>query len=1182
MWFATDEGLNKYDGYTFISYKHDTEHPKSIDDNLVRDVIEDHSGNIWAATTSGLNKFNRKEDTFSRYSPTGKEIYIEGILEDSQNRMWLGSNEGLFLFDVEKGTFHRYSYDEKDDNSLSHNSIYQIVEGNGGDLWIATQDGLNRFTPQTGRFIRFRHDPDDSGSIGSNWIITVYKDSKGRIWAGTLGGGIALFDSEKNSFVNFRHDPSNPNSVAHNDVLSLVEDNDGRLWIGTENGGISVFNYEKNKFVTYRHDAADNTTLSNNSVHSLYKDDLGNIWAGTWSGGVNFLPRFGNKFTHYKHNPSNSASLSHNIVTTITGDAHGNIWMGTDGGGLNLLDRKRKTFIHYLNNPRNQNTIKSDYIITTASVNADLLAVGYHRVGFDLLNRKTGVITHLPEDTGDDEVALLGSTSGTVVHKDLWLGTYYDFGLFHYDRERNQFARYQHNPQDENTISEGSIFSILEDRDGNVWIGMGLNKGVDFFDRKNNKFTHYRHNPRDKYSISNNIVFSIVEDRSGNVWLGTDNGLNHFDKKTKRFTAYTEKDGLANNVIYGILEDSHGNLWLSSNKGISKFNPVTKICRNYDVSDGLQDNTFKQNAWYQTAQGEMFFGGINGFNLFHPDSIRDNPFVPPVWITNFQIFNKPVRIGKNSPLSQHITQSKEITLSYDQSVFTFTFAALNYTHPEKNQYAYKLEGFDADWNYVGTRRTATYTNLDAGDYIFRAKASNDDGMWNEQGASLMIHILPPWWKTWWFQAICVLAFVSLGVAFYWLRVRAIKAQNKRLEELVDVRTKELRIANLEIKKTNEELVSMEKAKENMLAVMSHEIRTPLNSMIGLTHVLKRRNPRQDQVEIIDTLKTSGDHLLHLVNDVLDYNKIQEKKLDLELLPFNLIDILKQLHAMYSRAAEEKKINFSVQISTSLPALLMGDPTRLLQILSNLVSNAIKFTNEGVVTLYARSIEQSKETCSIEFNVEDTGIGIPEDKIHLLYEPFSQLRADTNRKYGGSGLGLLIVKNLVQAMNGSVVFESIPNKSTTVTVTIPFATVDHAESQDQNVNASKPDILKGLRILYTEDVKSNQFLVKNLLADREINCDVANDGNETLAKISEQEFDVILLDVQLPDIDGFELTTRIRHDESSKNKTTPIVLFSAHTGINDEKIKNCGANDILGKPFKPEDLFAKITRHAKRI
>ncbi len=372
-----------------------------------------------------------------------------------------------------------------------------------------------------------------------------------------------------------------------------------------------------------------------------------------------------------------------------------------------------------------------------------------------------------------------------------------------------------------------------------------------------------------------------------------------------------------------------------------------------------------------------------------------------------------------------------------------------------------------------------------------------------------------------------------------------------------------------------------KIKEKMLAVMSHEIRTPLNSMIGLTHVLKRRNPRLDQIEIIDTLKTSGDHLLHLVNDVLDYNKIQAKKLDLEVLSFNLIDTLKQVHAMFTRSAEDKGLSFSVQISASLPTIVKGDPTRLLQILSNLVSNAIKFTTNGLVALYARKIEQTDEICTIEFKVEDTGIGIPREKLYLLYEPFTQLESEIHRKYGGSGLGLLIVKNLVEAMKGTVVVDSVPEETTTVRVTIPFTVEQDIQENSQSIDQHRLDELKGLRILYAEDVISNQFLLTTVLADYQIDCIIASDGKETLTKVSEEKFDIILLDVQLPDTDGYELTRRIRTDSCSKNHVTPIVLFSAHTGMTDETTRSCGANDFLGKPFLPQELLLKIQRNVKR-
>lgn len=371
-----------------------------------------------------------------------------------------------------------------------------------------------------------------------------------------------------------------------------------------------------------------------------------------------------------------------------------------------------------------------------------------------------------------------------------------------------------------------------------------------------------------------------------------------------------------------------------------------------------------------------------------------------------------------------------------------------------------------------------------------------------------------------------------------------------------------------------------KIKENMLSVMSHEIRTPLNSMIGLTHVLKRKDPRPDQVEIIDTLKTSSDHLLHLVNDILDYNKIQAKKLDLEIVSFNLIETLKQVHSMFVRSAEEKGICFSVQISTSLPAMVKGDSTRLLQILSNLLSNAIKFTSEGMVALYARPLRETEDSYTIEFKVEDTGIGIPPDKLSLIYEPFNQLQSHTHRKYGGSGLGLLIVKNLVEAMKGRVELVSTPGKTTVVTVIIPFARDEAHHSIYPTSGKAMAEELKGLRVLYTEDVESNQFLITTLLDDHEIKCTIANNAEETLDKIAKEKFDVILLDVQLPDMSGFEVARRIKEATASGNHITPIILFSAHTGMSEEIIKSCGADDYLGKPFQPEELIAKIARNVR--
>jgi ligand-binding sensor domain-containing protein/signal transduction histidine kinase len=1097
MWFATDEVLNKYDGYTFTAYKHDPKKTSSLSHSFIRSLLEDQDGNFWVGTESGLDRFDRKQEAFIHYPLGSSPLILRNIFQDRKKRIWLGTSRGLHLFNAVDGTFKRYPFTKKDPNSLGHH-IFNIVEDNEGYLWLSTPVGLNRFDPQTQQFAYYLHDPNKRNSIGSNWINTVYKDSKGRIWIGTRGGGIALFNPTKNSFINFRHDPANPNSVAHNDILSLVEDKDGKLWVGTETGGISVFDYAKNSFVNYQHDAMDPTSLSGNSIHSLYRDDIGNLWAGTWASGVNFLPRFRDKFAHYKQVANNNPGLSNNNVTAITGDRDGNIWMGTDGSGVNVLNRRQKTILHYRHEVNNTNSIKSDIVITATEVSEDIIAVGYHRVGFDLMNRKTGHITHLPED---DTSTVLPNQSVVEVYKDLWLGTYDGIGLFYYDRKNNRFTRHHHDRHDPHSINGDAVNALLEDQEGNLWVG--TNAGLDYFDRKKNQFIHHQADTTNPYSISNDVIHSIVKDQRGNLWIGTGRGLNFFDKKTQRFTTYTEQEGLANNTIYGILEDQKGNLWLSSNKGISRFNPETKACRNYDVSDGLQDNVFNFNAWYKTPQGELFFGGINGFNVFHPDSVHDNPFVPPVRITGLQIFNQPVAIGKDALLQQHITQTREITLSYKESVFTLEFAALNYTQPEKNQYAYQLEGFDPDWNNIGTRRTATYTNLDAGTYTFRVKASNNDGVWNEEGTALIIHILPPWWKSWWFRSAAALLLAGMALTYYKIRVNTIKRQNKQLEKSVLERTRELKIANEEISEINKELVVREEeiqsqndelysrnnelvrrqeeiaTQRDLLAdqnqqlqeartiieahnqtldqevkertqelvdynqqleqfafIAAHNLRAPVARILGLGQILElaKDNPQEEKL-IVDKLIFTTEELDRVVKDINTVLVIRKNT----VLTISEINLTEELQLIEDNLKNEiADTQAEIRADFTQVNMIHSVKPYLDSILLNLISNAIKYRQPGKnPCIQIRTETQNGYVC---LSIKDNGLGIDlqhhQKQLFNLYKRF-------HAHVEGKGMGLYLVKTQVMALGGKIEVESQVNVGTTFKVFLKNSVIENA-------------------------------------------------------------------------------------------------------------------------------------------
>jgi streptogramin lyase len=514
------------------------------------------------------------------------------------------------------------------------------------------------------------------------------------------------------------------------------------------------------------------------------------MWVGTWSGGINFIARYGKKFDLYKQLPNQKNSLSNNIVLSVTHDINGNVWIGTDGGGLNRIDRKTKVVSHYRHDPQNTNSPASDYVLSVVEAMPGILALAYHRGGFDLFNTRTGKFTHHMPEEGNPRS--LSTTSITIVYKDrdstLWIGSW-GGGVGIYHPEKKEFTWFQQKAHDQGSLTDNFIHCIGEDKSGNLWIG--TNSGLNRLNKATGKITHFTNNKSDSASLAHDVVETILKDHSGNLWFGTAGGLSLYHPETQSFTSYTERDGLPNDMIRSILEDQHGNLWISSNKGISRFNPKTRRIRNYSSADGLQGSEFKSHACYKASDGEMFFGGPNGLNAFYPDSLKDNTFVPPIYFTGFQIFNKSISIHNNdSILREHIHVAKEITLSHDQSVFTLEFAALNYTLPEKNQYAYKLDGFDKEWNYVGNKRTATYTNLDPGRYIFHVKGSNNDGLWNEQGTSIAIIITPPFWLTWWFKLLGVLLVAGAIFLFIRIRIRAIDNKKIELERLVKWHTAE--------------------------------------------------------------------------------------------------------------------------------------------------------------------------------------------------------------------------------------------------------------------------------------------------------------------------------------------------------------------------------------------------------
>ncbi|MCP4148956.1 MAG: response regulator [bacterium] len=1170
MWFGTEAGLNRYDGYEFKIFQHDPGDPETLSDSNIECLYEDSAGIIWIGTINGgLNSFHREKGGFTRYRHHDYEPelpnawrynQIRAIGADSSGILWVGTAAGLMQFDRASRSYKDYRHDFVT-FITAKDLVYSICEDRSGDLWIGSAVGLGRYHRATNSFTFYSPDALDNLSSGRKNVYRVFEARSGAMWISSRANGIQRFHRDSGTFTRYINRRSDPGSLSGNVGTSISEDPSGALWIGTFNSGLNRYDPKTGDFTRFQHNGSDPYSLSDNGINCTLVDNSGVLWVGTRHRGLNVYDCENRGFKLFTYTSAGKGNMGELAVCSILEDDGGELWVGSSGG-LSRIRRSDGRIIHYTHEPENPHSLSNNSILSTFKDSDNVLWIGTFGGGLERFNRKSNNFSHYRYDSSDTCSLSHDAVSSICEDSDgeLWIGTL--LGLNRFDRKNGRFKRYVYIYTDPNSLSSNEITFVCEAGPGMLWICTSW--GLNHFDYKKRRITRYLHRPGDPGSLSNNFILSIFSSLSGDIWIGTCGGLNKFQSKTGKFRFYDKKDGLPGNTIYCILEDEKGDLWLSTDNGLCRFDPTDGSTWNFDVEDGLQDNEFNAKAQFKNTRGEMFFGGANGFNYFFPEDITRNSFRPPVVITDFRLLNRSVplrRKNPGSPLQKTIGATDLVTLSYKDYVFSFDFAALHYSAPGKNRYAYKLEGLDTEWIETGARnRRATYTNLADGNYVFRVKASNKDGIWNQKGTSIRVKILPPPWKTWWaYTAYFLLTVLVLSIIPYLF-------YKKRTEQ-------QLRVAKETAEKAN-------RAKSDFLANMSHEIRTPMNAILGFSNLLEEQVEIPRQKEFLSAISSSGKTLLSLINDILDLSKIEAGKLKLEYEAVNIHTVLKEIKQIFSQQVAAKGLKFVVEVAPGVPAVLVLDQVRIRQVLFNMVGNAVKFTASGHVkiSLSCSHKEPRGGLAELTLAVEDTGIGIPPDQQDLIFKAFQQQKGQTFSKFGGTGLGLAITRRLVEMMKGRISLESKEGEGATFYVTLRDIEVLSTETNEEIEQKLTPGTLQfeGATILIADDIPMNRDLIKGYLENSGITIFEAEDGSEAVALSLRHRPDLVLMDIKMPKLSGFEAIRVFKKEKELKN--IPIIVVTASAMPEEEReIKRLGCEGFLKKPLDRKELVTELMR-----
>ena len=1157
LWFATYDGVNKYDGYNFTVYRHQYTNSSSIASDISHCIAVDDSDRIWVGTREGLSLYNHQKNAFSNYyyKKNGLNVAVTNIVSIKKDWLILGTAEGILLFDVKKECFLNDTL-----SSSLHRLQPTALVRQDDCIYIGAEDGAYIYTLSSGVLEKLVNIP------AGVKIHAILCQMFNKIWLATEGDGLYLYDVKSKEWKNYRH-ADGKSGLNSNYVRSLALDTENRLWVGTY-GGLNIYKEGTDNFSSIKSSEIQEGSLSQNSVRSIFRDSQGGMWLGTYWGGLNYYHPLCNRFQRIKHVPFLN-SLSDNVVSCIVEDNMHNLWIGTSNGGLNFYDNISQQYKNYLFNLGNVSAPFKDIKTVYVDEAQDKVYVGAHAGGMMALHRKSGHVEYYNSQNSN----LPSNNIYSIIsdgHEGLWVASLEC--LFHFDMVKHSFTivdkdRNGHKLQQDNRL-------LFRDSKKRIWAGGKM--GVSVFNQIGT-------------SLLINTDFQIVsilkqafvncfyESSSQYIWIGTRNGLFALKEGDKQFLQYTTANGLPSNVIYGILEDAYGRLWISTNQGLSCLNLESGKFRNFTIMDGLQGNQFNAGAYCRKDDGYMLFGGVNGITLFRPETLIDNPYTPKPVINKLFVYNKEVLPDDETGiLKKNIAYVDHITLSSSQNSFSISFVVSNYIAGKHNTFAYKLEGYNDVWYKQNDISLVSYSNLPAGDYTFCIKAANNDGKWNEDPTMLHIRILPVWYCTWWALTLFILSFALLvfgSVRFFWLR--------KNMQA-------EIRMERLD-KEKREEINQM---KIRFYVNISHELRTPLTLIVAPLQELLNHISGHWEHELLSYVQRNANRLLHLVNQLMDFRRAELGIFELRAVYSNASKRVLNCFMNYESLSKRKDIDYNFYTEPQVENVLF-DENYLDLIANNLLSNAFKYTKVGgsiTVKLY-------KEDNNLVLQVADTGIGIPLEKQEKIFERFYQVENGCE----GSGIGLSLIQRLVELHHGRIVLQSEVGKGSIFTIYLPqdksvytreelsgrsgdagdqrvYSTnandiyISDDEKLEKEENTDDEGGKRGTILVVEDNRELRQYIVNSLSAF--FNLLEAENGQKALYILKDQEVDLIITDVMMPVMDGVKLCKLVK--QNLRTCHIPVYMLSAKVDVKYQlEGLQVGADDYIAKPFSMEVLKVKI-------